>query len=77
MLKYNKFVLSKEFKGDFSYCIKCKQFLCGLCELNHKNEDKPHIIIYKKYDSLCKMHANLYCFYFIIYKKNLYVYYKQ
>ena len=58
MLKYNKFALSKEkcgvcgknqkeIKGDFSYCSKCKLFLCYPCVGNHKNEDKHNNISYK------------------------------
>ena len=64
----------KEVKGDFIYCTKCKQFLCIPCQLNHKNEDKHNIILYKRYDALCKIHSNLYDFYCIKCKMNLCIY---
>ena len=87
MLKYNKFALSKEkcgicgknqkeVKGDFIYCTKCKQFLCHSCQLNHKNEDKHNITLYKRYDALCKIHSNTYCSYCMKCKKNLCIYCK-
>ena len=66
----------KEIKGDFSYCTKCKQFLCYPCLGNHKNEDQHNIILYKRYDALCKIHSNTYSFYCIKCKKNLCVYCK-
>ena len=85
MLKYNKFSLSKEkcgicgknqkeVKGDFFYCVKCKQFLCRLCQLNHKNEDKHKNSPYITYDALCKIHSNTYSFYCIKCKMNLCIY---
>jgi len=85
MMKYNKFAISKEkcglcgknqkeIKGDFFYCAKCKKFLCYPCLGNHKNENKHVIMNYQKFDSLCKIHSNLYCFYCIECKMNLCAY---
>ena len=79
LLKYNKFELSKEkcsicnknkkeIIGDFSYCTKCKQFLCKLCLGNHI---KHYMIPYQKYDGLCKIHSETYAFYCIECKKNI------
>ena len=87
ILQSNKFALSKEkcgickknqkeVKGDFFYCVKCKKFLCGLCQLNHKNENKHNNTSYQRYDALCKIHSNTYSFYCIKCKKNLCVYCK-
>ncbi len=85
MNNFNKFSLAKEkckdceknqkeVKGDFVYCSKCDKFLCYICQLNHPNGNKHNIINFKRYDSLCKIHSNLYCFYCIKCKKNLCVY---
>ena len=71
---FNKFSLSKEkckdceknqkeVKGNFFYCSKCNKFICSLCQINHPFGDKHIIINFQKYDSLCKIHSNLYCFY--------------
>ena len=45
----------KEIKGDFFYCSKCNKFI--------SNGDKHNFVNFIKYDSLCKIHSNLYCFY--------------
>ncbi len=85
MKKYNKFALSKEkcqecyktqkdVKGDFSYCSKCAKFLCHECVINHPNGDKHNIVNFKRYDSLCKIHSNTFCFYCVKCKQNLCIY---
>jgi hypothetical protein len=87
ILKYNKFALSKEkcaecgkttkeIKEDFFYCSKCNKFLCYLCVKNHPYGDKHNILIYQRYDSLCKTHSNLFCCYCLKCKKNLCIYCK-
>ena len=87
ILKYNKFALSKEkcaecgkttkeIKEDFFYCSKCNKFLCYLCVKNHSYGDKHNILIYQRYDSLCKTHSNTFSFYCLKCKKNLCIYCK-
>ena len=67
MNNFNKFSLSKEkckdcgknqkeVKGDFFYCSKCNKFICYSCLINHPYGDKHNIIIFQRYDSLCKIH---------------------
>ena len=84
---YNKFSLlkvncgecnksQKEVKGDFSYCSKCKKYLCNSCIINHIYDDNHNIINLKRYDSYCKKHSNFYCFYCIRCKINLCIYCK-
>ena len=76
MNNFNKFSLSKEkckdceknqkeVKEDFFYCSKCNKFICYSCLTNHSNGDKHNSINFKRYDSLCKIHSNLYCCYCI------------
>ena len=88
LLKYNKFCLSKEkckecgkeqkeIKGNFMYCSKCDIFICNLCIGNHLIDDSHNIINLKKYDSLCKIHSNPFCFYCIKCKQNLCIYCKN
>ena len=88
MNNFNKFSLSKEkckdceknqkeVKGDLLYCSKCDKFICSVCQTNHPNGNKHNIINFKRYDSLCKIHSNLYCFYCIKCKKNLCIYCKS
>ena len=85
---FNKFSLAKEkckdceknqkeVKGDLFYCSKCNKFICNLCLSNHPNGNKHNIIDFKRYDSLCKIHSNLYCFYCIKCKQNLCIYCKS
>ena len=64
----------KEIKGDFVFCNKCSKFLCNLCQLNHSNYNGHDIINIQRYDSLCKIHSNSYCFYCINCQKNICVY---
>ena len=72
--KFNKFSLSKEkckvceknkkkVKGYLFYCSKCNKFICYSCLTDHPFGDNHFIINFQKYDSLCKIHSNLYCFY--------------
>ena len=86
--KCNKFSLSKEkckdcgknqkeVKGDFYYCSKCNKFICFSCQLNHPFGERHNIINFKRYDSLCKMHSNTFCFYCIKCKQNLCIYCKS
>ena len=88
MNKYNKFSLlkekckdceknQKEIKGDFFYCSKCNKFICYDCALNHPYGEKHNIILFQRYDSLCKIHSNTYSFYCIKCKKNLCIYCKS
>ena len=42
-----------------------------MCQINHPYGDKHNIMNIKRYDSLCKLHSNLYTFYWINWKKNL------
>ena len=56
---------------------KCNKFICNLCINNHPNGNKHNIIDFKRYDSLCKIHSNLYCFYCIKCKQNLCIYCKS
>ena len=68
---FNKFSLSKEKCKDCEnnqkkylfYCSKCNKFICYSCLRDHPFGDKHIIINFQKYDSLCKIHSNLYCFY--------------
>ena len=87
MTIYNKFSLlkekcgecnksQKEIKGDFFYCSKCTKYLCSLCVINHIYDDNHNIINLKRYDSFCKIHSNLYCFYCVRCKINLCIYCK-
>ena len=82
--QYNKFSISKEkcgdckksqkeIKGDFFYCSKCNKFICNLCITNHPIKEKHSTINFKRYDSLCKIHSNLYDSYCIDYKKKKYM----
>ena len=70
--EYNKNSLSKEkckncfknkneIKGDFIYCSDCQNFLCYLCLINH--DENHRSININRYDSLCKIHSNLFSFY--------------
>ena len=88
MSQYNKFSLfkeicneckknQKEVKGDFSYCSSCKKYFCSLCSINHFNKDNHNTINLKRYDSFCKIHSNLYCFYCVECEKNLCIYCKN
>ncbi len=88
MNNFNQFSLSKEkckdceknqkeVKGDFFYCLKCNKFICNLCLPNHPFEDKSNIVIFSKYDSLCKIHSKSFSFYCIKCKKNLCIYCKS
>ena len=71
MNNFNKFSLSKEKCKDCEnnqkkylfYCSKCNKFICYSCLRDHPFGDKHIIINFQKYDSLCKIHSNLYCFY--------------
>ena len=80
--QFNKFSISKEkcgdckksqkeVKGDFFYCSKCNKFICYSCLINHPYGDKHNIIIFQRYDSLCKIHSNTFSFYCINCKKNI------
>ncbi len=60
----------KEIKGDFQFCSQCSKFLCYSCQLNHPKENHSLTII-NRYDSLCKIHSNLFCFYCLNCKKHL------
>ena len=85
MNNFNKFSLSKEkckdceknqkeVKGDFFYCSKCNKFICYSCLTNHPFGDKHNIINFQRYDSLCKIHSNLYSFYCLDCKRNICIY---
>ena len=63
-----------EIKGDFHFCSQCNKFLCPTCVVNHPNGDKHSIINFSRYDSLCKIHFNLYSFYCKKCQKNLCIY---
>ena len=58
-----------EIKGDFIYCSDCQNFLCNLCQINH--DENHRSININRYDSLCKIHSNLFSFYFNDCNKNL------
>ena len=84
LIKYNQFALSKEkciecnktqmdVKGNMLYCPKCDKFLCYLCQIKHSATNHNMIFI-NRYDSICKIHSNSYCFYCIQCKKNLCIY---
>ena len=60
----------KEIKGDFQFCSQCGKFLCYACQLNHPKENHSLTII-NRYDALCKIHSNLFCFYCLDCKKHL------
>ena len=64
----------KETKGNFIYCSKCSKFLCNLCQINHSNYNGHDTINIQRYDSLCKIHSNSFCFYCIKCQKNLCIY---
>ena len=67
-------------KGNISlkeYLNKCNKFICFSCQLNHPFGERHNIINFKRYDSLCKMHSNTFCFYCIKCKKNLCIYCKS
>ena len=87
LIKYSKYCLSKEkckecgkdqkeVKGNFMYCSKCDRFICNLCIGNHIIDDTHNIINLRKYDSLCKIHSNAFCFYCRKCKRNLCIYCK-
>ena len=61
----------KEEKSNFFYCSKCKMFLCNICQNKHPNGDKHDLINYKRYDSLCTNHSNLFDSYCIECEKNI------
>ncbi len=65
----------KEIKGELLYCSQCNEFLCKLCHLNN-HEDEHDIVQFKRFDSLCKKHSNLFCFYCIQCQRNLCIYCK-
>ena len=88
MKKYNNYSLLKEkcqdcnknqneVKGDYLFCTKCNKFLCSLCFVNHPNNGKHNIINFKRYDSTCKNHYNLFSFYCSDCKNNICIYCKQ
>ena len=52
------FKAQNETKGDYSFCSKCKKFLCHACTLNHPNNVKHDTVNFKRYDSFCKKHFN-------------------
>ena len=60
-----------EVKGDFFYCSKCNKFLCGICLLNHPNNEKHNTYNIKRYDSFCKLHSNSFDLYCLQCKKNI------
>ena len=62
-----------EIKGEFIYCTNCLKFLCNSCQLNHSKRNHNCFLI-SRYDSLCKIHSNLYCFYCLECKRNLCIY---
>ena len=57
-------------------CCKCDRFICNLCIGNHIIDDTHNLINIRKYDSLCKIHSNAFCFYCEQCKNNLYIYCK-
>ena len=61
----------KDDKNNFFYCSKCKMFLCNICQNKHPNGDKHDLINYKRYDSLCTNHSNLFDSYCIECEKNI------
>ena len=67
----------KEIKREFIYCLKCNKFLCHLCENNNCDGMNHNLINFKRYDSLCKKHSNLYCEYCLNCEKNICVLCKQ
>ena len=84
LMKYNKFSLSKKkckecnktqdkVKGNMFYCPKYDKFLCNLCQIKHSVSNHNMIFI-QRYDSICKLHSNSFCFYCIQCKKNLCIY---
>ena len=88
MKTYNKYSITKqncdecnksqnEIKANYSYCSKCNKFLCNICLDKHDNDgDKHQLTNLYRYDSLCKVHSNLYSFFCIKCKKNICVYCK-
>ena len=61
----------QEIEDNFKYCLNCKKILCNNCQLNHKDEEIYKLIDLKRFDSLCQIHSNLYCFYCIKCKTNI------
>ena len=61
----------KEIKNEFVYCSKFNQFLCYECENKHLDYNNHNISNFKWYDSLCKIHSNLFDSYWINCQKNL------
>ena len=85
MKKYNKYSLSREkcsecyisqndINDDFSFCYKCNKFLCPSCIIDHSTNDKHNLTKINRYDALCKIHYNYYCFYCNKCNKNLCIY---
>ena len=85
MKKFNNYSLLKEkcqycnknqneVKGDYSYCSKCNKFICHSCVVNHPNNGKHNTAYFQRYDSLCKVHFNLFDSYCFNCKKNLCIY---
>ena len=62
-----------EIKGEFIYYTNCSKFLCNSCQLNHSKRNHNCFLI-SRYDSLCKIHSNLYSFYCLDCKRNICIY---
>jgi len=65
-----------EIQGEFYYCYICKKFICIQCLLKHPNNGKHNAINFKRYDSTCNNHYNLFSFYCLDCKKNICIYCK-
>ena len=80
--KYKNFSLTKEKCSEcnknqnelndiFSFCSKCNKFLCQLCAINHSNNTQHSYTNIHRYDALCKLHSNYFCYFCNTCKKNL------
>ncbi len=69
-IKRKKSQFYGKFKADFVYCSDYSNVLCYLF---HINKDNHKIITINRYDSLCGVHLNLYCFNCFDCKKHKYI----
>ena len=80
--KYKNFSLTKEKCSEcnknqnelndiYSFCSKCNKFLCHSCAINHSNNTQHDYTNIRRYDALCKLHSNYFCFFCNTCKKNL------
>ena len=68
---------TQNIKEDFFYCCKCEKFICYSCTKKHQLIEEHNVINMRRYDSLCKIHFNTFCFYCIDCKQNICIYCKS